>query len=96
MVRSSNAQRQTLNAMKQMQLLVRVQTQIQSRRVQMLENQHQKYTNSKEVDNDLSKWSLNQLVLFLSDVSSRISKAYIFNGLTLFDFLKVWPDSSMV
>lgn len=77
MVRSSNAQRQTLNAMKQMQLLVRVQTQIQSRRVQMLENQHQAYNNGKEMENDLSKWSLNQLVPFLSDVSSRILKAYI-------------------
>jgi len=31
--------RQTVNAMKHMQLLVRVQSQIQSRRIQMLENQ---------------------------------------------------------
>ncbi|KAH6815986.1 hypothetical protein C2S51_020806 [Perilla frutescens var. frutescens] len=63
-VRSPNAQRQTMNAMKQMQLLVRVQTQIQSRRIQMLENQavqHKAYGNNKEVDSNLSKWTLNQL-----------------------------------
>nr|GEV92659.1 cysteine synthase [Tanacetum cinerariifolium] len=38
-VRGQNVKRQTVNAMKQMQLLVRVQTQIQSRRIQTLENQ---------------------------------------------------------
>ncbi|XP_076948208.1 protein IQ-DOMAIN 13-like [Bidens hawaiensis] len=38
-VTSISVKRQTVNAMKQMQLLIRVQTQIQSRRVQMLENQ---------------------------------------------------------
>ncbi|KAI7728915.1 hypothetical protein M8C21_016436 [Ambrosia artemisiifolia] len=38
-VRGQNVKRQTVNAMKQMQLLVRVQTQIQSRRIQMLENE---------------------------------------------------------
>lgn len=63
-VRSPNAQRQTMNAMKQMQLLVRVQTQIQSRRIQMLETQNQAYRNTKDVDGNLSKWALNQLVKF--------------------------------
>ena len=38
-VRGQNVKRQTVNAMKQMQLVVRVQTQIQSRRIQTLENQ---------------------------------------------------------
>ena len=38
-VRGQNVKRQTMNAMKQMQLLVRVQSQIQSRRIQMLETQ---------------------------------------------------------
>ncbi|XP_010526533.1 PREDICTED: protein IQ-DOMAIN 14 isoform X2 [Tarenaya hassleriana] len=38
-VRGHSVKRQTMNAMKYMQLLVRVQTQIQSRRIQMLENQ---------------------------------------------------------
>ncbi|KAL0456620.1 UNVERIFIED_CONTAM: protein IQ-DOMAIN 14 [Sesamum latifolium] len=63
-VRGQNVKRQTMNAMKQMQLLVRVQTQIQSRRIQMLENQafqHQAYRNDKEVESTLSKWTLNQL-----------------------------------
>ncbi|KAE9597233.1 hypothetical protein Lal_00007980 [Lupinus albus] len=38
-VRGQNVKRQTVNAMKHMQLLVRVQSQIRSRRIQMLENQ---------------------------------------------------------
>ncbi|KAI3459839.1 hypothetical protein Pfo_016502 [Paulownia fortunei] len=63
-VRGQNVKRQTVNAMKQMQLLVRVQTQIQSRRIQMLENQalhRQANRNDKEVESTLSKWTLNQL-----------------------------------
>lgn len=62
-VRGQNVKRQTTNAMKMMQLLVRVQTQIQSRRIQMLENQalqQQAYKNDKELDGSLSKWTLNQ------------------------------------
>ncbi|XP_010540135.1 PREDICTED: protein IQ-DOMAIN 14-like isoform X2 [Tarenaya hassleriana] len=48
-VRGHNVKRQTTNAMKHMQLLVRVQSQIQSRRIQMSENQksgHAKRTRS--------------------------------------------------
>ncbi|KAL8479273.1 hypothetical protein ACS0TY_026220 [Phlomoides rotata] len=63
-VRGQNAKRQTTNAMKQMQLLVRVQTQIQSRRIQMLENQallSQAHRNDKEAESTLSKWTSNQL-----------------------------------
>lgn len=64
-VRGQNVKRQTMNAMKHMQLLVRVQTQIQSRRIQMLENQaalqSQAYKNDKELESTLSKWTLNQL-----------------------------------
>lgn len=37
-VRGHSVKRQTMNAMKYMQLLVRVQTQVQSRRIQMLEH----------------------------------------------------------
>ncbi|KZV48479.1 protein IQ-DOMAIN 14-like [Dorcoceras hygrometricum] len=62
-VRGQNVKRQTMNAMKQMQLLVRVQTQIHSRRIQMLENQalqHQAYRNDKEAESSISKWTLNQ------------------------------------
>ncbi|KAL0322753.1 UNVERIFIED_CONTAM: protein IQ-DOMAIN 14 [Sesamum angustifolium] len=63
-VRGQNVKRQTANAMKQMQLLVRVQTQIQSRRIQMLEIQtlqQQAYRNDREAESSLSKWTLNQL-----------------------------------
>ncbi|KAL0366601.1 UNVERIFIED_CONTAM: protein IQ-DOMAIN 14 [Sesamum radiatum] len=63
-VRGQNVKRQTANAMKQMQLLVRVQTQIQSRRIQMFENQalqQEAYRNDKEAESTLSKWTLNQL-----------------------------------
>ncbi|KAF2300351.1 hypothetical protein GH714_012296 [Hevea brasiliensis] len=60
-VRGQSVKRQTMNAMKCMQLLVRVQSQIQSRRIQMLENQarhHAQYRNDKEVESTLGKWSL--------------------------------------
>lgn len=64
-VRGQNVKRQTTNAMKQMQLLVRVQTQIQSRRIQMLENQtleRQTYKNEKEVENSIGKWTFSNLL----------------------------------
>lgn len=54
--------------MKQMQLLVRVQNQIQSRRIQMLENQalqRQSHRNDKDIESTLSKWTLNQIVSFI-------------------------------
>uniref|UniRef100_A0A0A0KU30 DUF4005 domain-containing protein n=1 Tax=Cucumis sativus TaxID=3659 RepID=A0A0A0KU30_CUCSA len=49
-IRGNNVRRQTLNAKKQMQLLVRVQSVIQSRRIEMLENQRQlqDHPNDKE------------------------------------------------
>ncbi|GMY32718.1 protein IQ-DOMAIN 14-like [Fagus crenata] len=59
-VRGQNVKRQTVNAMKYMQLLVRVQSQIQSRRIQMLENQARRqaqFRNDKEVDSTFGKWS---------------------------------------
>ncbi|KAL6971780.1 IQ-DOMAIN 14-like [Sarracenia purpurea var. burkii] len=62
-VRGQNVKRQTVNAMKMMQLLVRVQTQIQSRRIQMLENQalqRQAHRNDKEVESSLGKWTISQ------------------------------------
>ncbi|KAL3641532.1 IQ-DOMAIN 14-like [Castilleja foliolosa] len=61
MVRSQNANRQTMNAMKQMQLLVRVQTQIQSRRIQMLESQALNHQGLKEAESFASKWTTNRL-----------------------------------
>ncbi|GKV29256.1 hypothetical protein SLEP1_g38195 [Rubroshorea leprosula] len=56
-VRGQNVKRQTINAMKHMQLLVRVQSQIQSRRIQMLENQARNQAMNKEVESTLSKWA---------------------------------------
>ncbi|XP_050209757.1 protein IQ-DOMAIN 13 isoform X2 [Mercurialis annua] len=60
-VRGQSVKRQTMNAMKYMQMLVRVQSQIQSRRIQMLENQARRQAqirNDKEVESTLGKWSL--------------------------------------
>ncbi|KAF7805308.1 protein IQ-DOMAIN 14 isoform X1 [Senna tora] len=60
-VRGQNVKRQTMNAMKYMQLLVRVQSQIQSRRIQMLENQARyqaEYKNDKDVASTLGKLTL--------------------------------------
>ncbi|QHN82154.1 hypothetical protein S245_070415 [Arachis hypogaea] len=57
-VRGQNVKRQTVNAMKHMQLLVRVQSQIQSRRIQMLENQARyqaELRNDKDVASTLGK-----------------------------------------
>ncbi|TQE10155.1 hypothetical protein C1H46_004211 [Malus baccata] len=62
-VSGQNVKRQTMNAMKYMQLLVRVQSQIQSRRIQMLENQarHQvQYKNDREMESTFTKWNLSQ------------------------------------
>ncbi|GFY81312.1 hypothetical protein Acr_01g0011210 [Actinidia rufa] len=62
-VRGQNVKRQTMNAMKMMQLLVRVQTQIQLRRIQMLENQalqRQAYKNDNEYESSLGKWTVSQ------------------------------------
>ncbi|CAL1365842.1 unnamed protein product [Linum trigynum] len=57
-IRGQNVKRQTMNAMKCMQLLVRVQSQIQSRRIQMLENQARQHKkNDNEVESHLGKRS---------------------------------------
>nr|XP_043609512.1 protein IQ-DOMAIN 14 [Erigeron canadensis] len=64
-VRGQNVKRQTVNAMKQMQLLVRVQTQIQSRRIQMLENQalgRQTHKNEKDGESSLGKWTFGNML----------------------------------
>ncbi|KAI4324368.1 hypothetical protein L6164_023914 [Bauhinia variegata] len=58
-VRGQNVKRQTVNAMKHMQLLVRVQSQIQSRRIQMLENQA-RYQAEHKNDAALGKFNLGQ------------------------------------
>ncbi|ESQ38993.1 hypothetical protein EUTSA_v10001347mg [Eutrema salsugineum] len=52
-VRGYSVKRQTINAMKYMQQLVRVQSQIQSRRMKMLDNQAQ-------VEKDEAKWAASE------------------------------------
>ncbi|KAE8674625.1 Protein IQ-DOMAIN 14 [Hibiscus syriacus] len=62
-VRGQTVKRQTTTAMKHMQLLVRVQSQIQSRRIEMLENharQQARFKNDKEVESALGKLSFSQ------------------------------------
>ncbi|CAN0923067.1 Protein IQ-DOMAIN 13 [Linum grandiflorum] len=56
-IRGQNVKRQTMNALKYMQLMVRVQSQIQSRRIQMLESQARLHKNDKELKSNLGKWS---------------------------------------
>ncbi|KAL8139649.1 hypothetical protein V2J09_005670 [Rumex salicifolius] len=59
-LKGQSVKRQTVNAMKCMQLLVRVQSQIQSRRIQMLENQAlQRQKNDMDLKN--GKLNLSQL-----------------------------------
>ncbi|XP_004505151.1 protein IQ-DOMAIN 13 isoform X2 [Cicer arietinum] len=60
-VRGQNVKRQTVSAMKHMQLLVRVQSQIQSRRIQMLENQARyqaEFKNDKDAASTFGKMTL--------------------------------------
>ncbi|KAB2039470.1 hypothetical protein ES319_D02G012300v1 [Gossypium barbadense] len=62
-VRGHNVKRQTITAMKYMQLLVRVQSQIQSRRIQMLENQARRqaqFKKDKEAESGFGKWTFGQ------------------------------------
>ncbi|XP_039001997.1 protein IQ-DOMAIN 14-like isoform X1 [Hibiscus syriacus] len=62
-VRGHNAKRQTITAMKYMQLLVRVQSQIHSRRIQMLENQawrQAQFKNDKGAESAYGRWTFNQ------------------------------------
>ncbi|KAF9602568.1 hypothetical protein IFM89_029867 [Coptis chinensis] len=63
-VRGQNVKRQTINAMKQMQRLVKVQSQIQSRRINMLESQALQHQNLQKNDGEfqsgLGRWSLSQ------------------------------------
>lgn len=63
-IRGQNVKRQTASALKYMQLLVRVQSQIQSRRIQTIENQAQQvqYQSEKEAESTLSKWTFTQVL----------------------------------
>ncbi|KAL9240693.1 hypothetical protein vseg_014881 [Gypsophila vaccaria] len=58
-VKGQSVKRQTANTLKCMQMLVRVQTQIQARRIQMLENQapqRQTPKNEKDLETAFGKW----------------------------------------
>lgn len=91
-VKGQNVKRQTANAMKYMQLLVRVQSQIQSRRIQMLESQARRqvqYKNDKDVENTFGKWTLSQavsssilLLYYIFSFSFAILYATVLNGQT--------------
>ncbi|PIA34293.1 hypothetical protein AQUCO_03800111v1 [Aquilegia coerulea] len=63
-VRGQNVKRQTMNAMKQMQLLTKVQSQIQLRRINLLEKQVLQNQNLRKNDGELEsgygRWSLSQ------------------------------------
>ncbi|KAI0510670.1 hypothetical protein KFK09_011279 [Dendrobium nobile] len=67
MMKGQSIKRQTMNTMRSMQLLVRIQTQIHAGRLRMIENQniHQNqisWRSSKETFSSLSKWNAtNQL-----------------------------------
>lgn len=68
-VRGQNVKRQTMSAMKHMQLLVRVQSQIQSRRIQMLENQARRQAQYKDAENGFGKWNLGNAVSYTHKLS---------------------------
>ncbi|CAH9081350.1 unnamed protein product [Cuscuta europaea] len=60
-IRGDNVKKQTVNAMKQMHLFVRIQNQIRLRRIEMTENQAAQWQTSKNYkdgESTLSKWSL--------------------------------------
>lgn len=65
-VRGQSVKRQTMNAMKCMQLNVRIQQQIHSRRIQMMENQAFQRQNLHKIDleSSLGKGTIAQLVSF--------------------------------
>lgn len=66
-MRGQSVKRQTTNTMKCMQLLVRVQSQVRARRLQMIESrnhQQQHMTparSAKDSENSFSRWNPNQV-----------------------------------
>lgn len=85
-MKGHSVKRQTANALKCMQMLVRVQNQIQSRRIQMLENQvlqrQAAYKNEQDLDSSFSKWmSENQdqwddSTLTKQEIEARMKRKY--------------------
>ena len=62
-MKGHSVKRQTVNALKSMQMLVRVQNQIHSRRIQMLENQvlqrQAMYKNDQDLESSFGKWMVS-------------------------------------
>lgn len=84
-VRGQNVKRQTMNAMKQMQLLVRVQSQIQSRRIQMLETQSLHHgPNHKDIDTAFIQ-AVSLLLLLLQLIDLQIHICVLIVCLVIFD-----------
>ncbi|XP_048492680.1 protein IQ-DOMAIN 13-like [Beta vulgaris subsp. vulgaris] len=85
-MKGHSVKRQTANALKCMQMLVRIQNQIQSRRIQMLENQvlqcQAAYKNEQDLESSFSKWmSENQdqwddSMLTKQEIEARMKRKY--------------------
>ncbi|CAN1833613.1 Protein IQ-DOMAIN 13 [Linum perenne] len=73
-IRGQNVKRQTMNAMKSMQLMVRVQSQIQSRRIQMLESQARQHKNDKEVESNRQNDDWDDSVLTKEEIEARTQR----------------------
>lgn len=69
-MKGQSVKRQTMNTMRCMQMLVRVQSQIRTRRLQMMESrniqQHQMMgKNERDIENSLNKWNFGHQVRLL-------------------------------
>ncbi|CAA7016656.1 unnamed protein product [Microthlaspi erraticum] len=73
-VRGHSVKRQTMNAMKYMQLLVRVQTQVQSRRIQMLENRARNEKDDTKLASSLASEDWDDSVLTKEEKEARLHR----------------------
>ncbi|ESQ44117.1 hypothetical protein EUTSA_v10005903mg [Eutrema salsugineum] len=73
-VRGHSVKRQTMNAMKYMQLLVRVQTQVQSRRIQMLENRARNEKDDTKLASRLTSGDWDDSVLTKEEKEARLHR----------------------
>ncbi|CAH2063513.1 unnamed protein product [Thlaspi arvense] len=73
-VRGYSVKRQTMNAMKYMQLLVRVQTQVQSRRIQMLENRAKSEKDDTKLASSLASGDWDDSVLTKEEKEARLHR----------------------
>uniref|UniRef100_A0A1J3DRY1 Protein IQ-DOMAIN 14 n=1 Tax=Noccaea caerulescens TaxID=107243 RepID=A0A1J3DRY1_NOCCA len=73
-VRGHSVKRQTMNAMKYMQLLVRVQTQVQARRIQMLENRARNEKDDTKLASSLASDDWDDSVLTKEEKEARLHR----------------------